>query len=194
MLANVLRKRTPCAASRSRFGVRTSGLPMQPRAWPRHWSGTISRTLGRRPGAASESTLPAADAGLSRNPTAAPITRASQAGDRLIPVASLHLGIGRTLRLAGTSPSRGIHGRGHSPVSYRESRGSARTRGGEMGRNVLNGRAPRRADEAIEKLRGTGGDGEVTTPRWPWPPGSSWCSPGRGRPDPRVLPGPAAGR
>src|SRR4051812_42066414 len=48
VLAKALRNRRPWDANLSRFGVWTSALPMHPRSCPRHWSGRISRTLGRQ--------------------------------------------------------------------------------------------------------------------------------------------------
>ena len=43
--AKCRRKDTPPAASRSRFGVRTTGWPALPRQSPRHWSTVTNSTF-----------------------------------------------------------------------------------------------------------------------------------------------------
>src|SRR3954469_20895782 len=63
MLAQWFAKRTPCDASRSRGGVRTSGGAGAGGEGPRHWSSVMYRTLPRgamvRDGTAATGRLPA---------------------------------------------------------------------------------------------------------------------------------------
>jgi len=72
VFANVLRNRMPSLASLSRWGVLTSGFPVQPMAWARIWSGNKNRMFGRfvagsASGAEEQATAPNAAPRPARN-------------------------------------------------------------------------------------------------------------------------------